>query len=63
MLLGADFLRAHRVYVAHSQRRMYFTYEGGPVFQPKPAVQQKNAPTEERDAKPSDAQEPKAEKN
>jgi predicted aspartyl protease len=63
MLLGADFLRAHRVYVAHSQRRMYFTYEGGPVFQPKPAVQQKNAPTEQRDAKPSDAQEPKAEKN
>jgi len=35
MLLGADFLRAHRVLVAHSQRKIYFTYEGGPVFQPK----------------------------
>jgi predicted aspartyl protease len=35
MLLGADFLRAHRVLVSHSQRRMYFTYEGGPVFAPK----------------------------
>ncbi len=35
MLLGSDFLRAHRVLVAHSQRKMYFTYEGGPVFQPK----------------------------
>jgi hypothetical protein len=26
MLLGADFLRAHRVLVSHSQRKMYFTY-------------------------------------
>ncbi|HEX9277146.1 MAG TPA: aspartyl protease family protein [Casimicrobiaceae bacterium] len=33
MLLGADFLRAHRVLVAHSQRKIYFTYTGGPVFQ------------------------------
>jgi predicted aspartyl protease len=33
MLLGADFLRAHRVMVAHSQRKVYFTYAGGPVFQ------------------------------
>jgi len=32
MLLGADFLHAHRVLVAHSQRKMYFTYAGGPVF-------------------------------
>jgi hypothetical protein len=33
MLLGTDFLRAHRVLVAHSQRKLYFTYVGGPVFQ------------------------------
>jgi clan AA aspartic protease (TIGR02281 family) len=33
MLLGADFLRAHRVLVAHSQRKLYFTYAGGRVFQ------------------------------
>jgi len=32
MLLGADFLRAHRTFVANSQHRMYFTYVGGPVF-------------------------------
>lgn len=32
MLLGLDFLRAHRVYVAHSQRKLYFTYAGGRVF-------------------------------
>ncbi|MFO1414559.1 MAG: retroviral-like aspartic protease family protein [Burkholderiales bacterium] len=32
MIVGADFLRAHRMLVSHSQRRLYFTYEGGPVF-------------------------------
>ena len=32
MLLGADFFLSHRVYVANSQRRVYFTYSGGPVF-------------------------------
>src|SRR6185503_7610283 len=32
MLIGADFLRAHRVLVANSQGRMYFTYSGGTVF-------------------------------
>jgi predicted aspartyl protease len=32
MVLGGDFLRSHRVFVARSQGKMYFTYEGGPVF-------------------------------
>jgi len=32
MLLGTDFLRSHRVLISHSQRKMYFTYAGGPVF-------------------------------
>ena len=32
MLLGADFLRSHRVLIAHSQRKIYFTYVGGTVF-------------------------------
>ena len=32
MLLGVDFLRAHRVLIAPSQGKVYFTYEGGPVF-------------------------------
>ncbi len=36
MLLGADFLRAHRVLVARSQRKMYFTYAGGTVFPSNP---------------------------
>jgi predicted aspartyl protease len=33
MLLGLDFFRSHRVYVAMSQHRIYVTYVGGPVFQ------------------------------
>ena len=32
VLLGADFLHSHRVYVAHSQDKLYFSYEGGQVF-------------------------------
>jgi predicted aspartyl protease len=36
MVLGADFMKAHRILFAFSQRRMYFSYQGGEVF---------NAPT------------------
>jgi tetratricopeptide (TPR) repeat protein len=32
MLLGADFFLSHRIYVASSQEMLYFTYNGGPVF-------------------------------
>ena len=32
MLVGADFFLSHRVYVANSQAQLYFTYNGGPVF-------------------------------
>jgi predicted aspartyl protease len=32
MLLGVDFFLSHRVYVANSQQRLYFTYNGGPAF-------------------------------
>jgi predicted aspartyl protease len=37
MLLGADFLRAHRVLIARSQGKMYFTYAGGTVFPSAPS--------------------------
>jgi hypothetical protein len=36
VLIGADFFLAHRVYVANSQRKLYFTYSGGPVFHVPP---------------------------
>ncbi len=32
LLLGADFLRAHRVFVSNAQRKIYFSYVGGTVF-------------------------------
>jgi tetratricopeptide (TPR) repeat protein/predicted aspartyl protease len=32
MLLGFDFFLSHRIFVATSQNKMYFTYNGGPVF-------------------------------
>jgi hypothetical protein len=32
MVLGADFFLAHRIYVANEQQKVYFTYNGGPVF-------------------------------
>jgi hypothetical protein len=32
MLIGADFFLSHRIYVASSQHKLYFTYNGGPVL-------------------------------
>ena len=32
MLLGVDFFLSHRIYVSARRQRMYFTYNGGPVF-------------------------------
>ena len=32
MLLGVDFFLSHHLYVSAQQKRMYFTYNGGPVF-------------------------------
>lgn len=53
MLLGADFLRAHRVLVSHSQRKMYFTYLGGPVFATPPRPPQSGAePRTDKDTLP-----------
>ena len=32
MLLGMDFFKSHRLYVSKRQRRLFFTYNGGPMF-------------------------------
>ncbi len=32
MLIGADFFLSHHILAASSQRKLYFTYNGGPVF-------------------------------
>ncbi|HEX3366146.1 aspartyl protease family protein [Phenylobacterium sp.] len=40
MLLGADFFLSHRILISNSQKRVYFTYNGGPVFRLDQAGQQ-----------------------
>jgi predicted aspartyl protease len=52
MLLGADFLLAHRVMIVHSQRKIYFTYAGGPLFQVSRPLEI-NDPGQEAGAKPA----------
>ncbi len=52
MLLGVDFFLAHRLFIANSQRKLYFTYNGGRVFSlsdaptgsDKPAASSADAP-------------------
>jgi predicted aspartyl protease len=36
ILLGADFIKAHRIYIARSQGKVYFSYNGGPIFEVAP---------------------------
>jgi tetratricopeptide (TPR) repeat protein/predicted aspartyl protease len=40
MLLGADFFLSHRILISNSQKRVYFTYNGGPVFRLESSGQQ-----------------------
>jgi tetratricopeptide (TPR) repeat protein/predicted aspartyl protease len=37
MLIGADFFLSHHIYVANRRERIFFTYNGGPVFDLKVA--------------------------
>ena len=59
MLIGADFFLSHRIYVAGSQHKLYFTYNGGPVFKlaaaPDPASSPKAAPGSSDPASPASA--------
>jgi tetratricopeptide (TPR) repeat protein/predicted aspartyl protease len=63
MLIGADFFLSHHVYVANKRQRIFFTYNGGPVFdlraapEPSAGVQTAYAtPTTAQAAGPFDAQ-------
>jgi predicted aspartyl protease len=53
MLLGADFLRSHRVFVAADQHMMYFTYSGGPIFQVVGEAVATDTPAQTQAAAPS----------
>jgi len=44
MLIGADYMLAHHIYVARSQHRIYFTYSGGKAFRTIGAVPVSAAP-------------------
>jgi predicted aspartyl protease len=48
LLIGADFFMAHRIYVARSQGKIYFTYKGGQIFQQR--IPSGTAPPAEGDA-------------
>jgi hypothetical protein len=50
MLLGADFFKAHRVYIARSQGKMYFSYNGGPIFEIGPKAEDRPAGETKPDA-------------
>jgi tetratricopeptide (TPR) repeat protein/predicted aspartyl protease len=44
MLIGADFFLSHRIYVASKQHKLFFTYNGGAVFNLKPSPAPDPAP-------------------
>ena len=46
MLLGADFFLSHRIFVAKRMGKLFFTYNGGPVFNLGPASTEGQAPNE-----------------
>jgi tetratricopeptide (TPR) repeat protein/predicted aspartyl protease len=59
MLIGADFFLSHRIFIANNQGKLYFTYNGGPVFDlrptSKPAASEADANAPEQDAKPKES--------
>ncbi|RDI99264.1 hypothetical protein DVT68_11070 [Dyella solisilvae] len=44
VLLGADFLLSHHVYIANRQKKVYFTYNGGRVFANATAASNSDTP-------------------
>ena len=60
MFLGADFFLSHRIYVANGQEKIYFTYNGGPVFALKPQVAAGPAPSDHSPSPPANAAAPGA---
>lgn len=56
MLLGMDFFLSHRIYVSKAQHRLYFTYNGGPVFN----LASLQAPSPQAEAPPAASAQPAA---
>jgi predicted aspartyl protease len=55
MLLGADFLRAHRMLIDNDARKIVFTYEGGPVFATGESASARLPPPSSQPAAPASA--------
>ena len=55
MMLGADFFLAHHVYVASRQHKLFFTYNGGPVFNLSSSHAFASTPAPAADATPAAA--------
>jgi tetratricopeptide (TPR) repeat protein len=55
MLIGADFFLSHRIYVASKQHRLFFTYNGGAVFNLKSSPAPEPTPPAAAAAPASDA--------
>ena len=53
MILGMDFLRAHRMLISHSQKKLYFTYSGGPLFRANPVLETRDDTRPEAKAGPA----------
>ena len=58
MLIGADFFLSHRVYVAGSQHKLYFTYNGGPAFDLAPTREEPAPSAEAARASAAEASQP-----
>jgi tetratricopeptide (TPR) repeat protein len=54
MLVGADFFLSHHVFVSNSQRKLYLTYNGGPVFNLTGASAESNAVADQMEAQKPD---------
>ena len=60
MLIGADFFLSHRILIANNQAKLYFTYNGGPVFdlratsKPAAADRAPDASAQSADGKPQE---------
>jgi len=55
MLLGADFFLSHRIYVSNNLHELFFTYNGGPVFDLSRSPAAKPAAEPAADAAATDA--------
>jgi tetratricopeptide (TPR) repeat protein len=58
MLLGADFFLSHRIMLSTSQHQVYFTYEGGPVFDLRTRPKTQAAAAASTVAQPDQEEEP-----